>query len=454
MRKRPLAQKRPKNEKKKGLSRKFCLLFFCFVSLQLPVCSADPFASPALNLVVPERADLMAKYLYAKHREWGVSDIFAVHLYYEHLRVWNGFWERNPPKRTFEDFLHGFDCLLDSVKEEAFVPSRSLVLLDREGRIRDGAHRVAACLLYDRPVFLENTSYLCPDWGFSFFEEKGLSEKYLDAMAIQYCELKPNTYLMVIFPSAVGHQEEVDNILMRFADVVYKKQVFLTANGGWNLIQHVYDGEPFIYDEDKARYKSQQCFPLGLISTNPVRVYLLESNYPHHIKACKAAIRAVFKIGNHSVHVTDTHEQAIVMSKALFNKNSLHCLNFRKPVEFDHAEHYLNQYKQWIRSTHQNEDWLCVDSGAVLAIYGLRDCNDWDYLHFDRASFHSGIPGITGHNDTLCYHRWEKERILFDPDYHFFYKGVKFCSLPVVKAMKENRGEPKDLHDLALIKGI
>ena len=273
-------------------------------------------------------------------------------------------------------------------------------------------------------------------------------------MAIQYCELKTNTYIMVIFPSAAGHQEEVDNILTRFADIVHKKQVFLHPNGGLNLILHAYDGEPFIYQRDNARYKSQLCFPPELICTNPVRVYLLESDHPNHIKACKAEIRAIFKIGNHSVHVTDTHEQAMLMSKALFNKNSIHCLNYRKCTDFHNAEQYFNQYKNWIRSSQQNEDWLCVDSGAVLAVYGLRDCNDWDYLHFDKAYSNAGIPGIAGHNDALRYHRWEKERILFDPDYHFFYKGVKFCSLPVVRAMKEDRGEPKDLHDIALIDGI
>jgi hypothetical protein len=89
-----------------------------------------------------------------------------------------------------------------------------------------------------------------------------------------------------------------------------------------------------------------------------------------------------------------------------------------------------------------------------LAIYGLRDCNDWDYLHFGEGSAESGIWGITSHNEELAFHRWEKERILFDPDYHFYYKGVKFSSLPVVRAMKEARGEWKDSRDIALIDAL
>jgi hypothetical protein len=431
-------------------------VYVLFLYAQLSYGSESAY--PAIDLVIPERADLMAKYIYAKHREWGVSDIFAIHLYYEHLRLWNGFWERDPPKRTFEDFLYSFNDLLDSVKGGTFLPSLFPILLDPEGRLRCGAHRLVACLLYDRSLFVEEISSVCPNWGLEFFEDKGLAEKYLDAMAIQYCELKPNTHIMVIFPSAVGYEKEVEDILTRYAKVVYKKLIFLNANGGLNLILHAYDGEPFIYgvegvNYDNARYKSQLCFPPDLISTNPVRIYLLESDNLDHIKTCKAEIRDIFKIANHSVHVTDTHEQAVLMSKALFNKNSLHCLNHRKCAQFCNGNQYFDKYRNWVQS-YRNKDWFCVDSGAVLAIYGLRDCNDWDYLHFDEDSSNSGIPGITSHNDALSYHRFEKERILFDPDYHFFYKGIKFCSLPVVRAMKEMRHEPKDLHDIALIDEI
>ena len=56
------------------------------------------------------RFDLIPKILYAKYREANLNTDFAVDLYREHLRVWNGFKEYdNPDKNTFEKFKESFE---------------------------------------------------------------------------------------------------------------------------------------------------------------------------------------------------------------------------------------------------------------------------------------------------------------------------------------------------------
>ena len=35
--------------------------------------------------------------------------------------------------------------------------------------------------------------------------------------------------------------------------------------------------------------------------------------------------------------------------------------------------------------------------------------------------------------------------------YHFYFNGFKFATLEVIRKMKENRGEPKDINDIKLI---
>ncbi|MDP7133477.1 MAG: glycosyltransferase, partial [Planctomycetota bacterium] len=46
-----------------------------------------------LELFQANRFDVMAKYLYASFRERRIRSTFALHLYAEHLRLWNGFQE-------------------------------------------------------------------------------------------------------------------------------------------------------------------------------------------------------------------------------------------------------------------------------------------------------------------------------------------------------------------------
>ena len=364
------------------------------------------------------------------------------------------FLEYDPPKQNFEDFISAFDSLLDSIKLNGFNSSFPIPL-GSDGVICNGAHRLVSCLLYNKKVAVYKTPYECP-YGFDYFEDRGLESKYLDAMALQYCELKPDSYIMVVFPSAVGHENEIEQIINSYAEIVYKKKITFTTQGGFNLILTAYEHEPFVQEGVgnnylSARYKAKLCFPENLTPHHPARVYLLKSHHIDLIKACKAKIRTIFNIYNDSVHSTDTHKEAIVLARTLFNRNSIHCLNHKKDVSFPLFEHYFEQYRNWLASNQKESAWFAIDSGAILAAYGLRECNYLDFLHYEKEVPAINAAGIDSHNCHLHYHALPLDDILFNPDNYFFYKGIKFCSLSVLKQMKERRGEPKDFHDLWLI---
>ena len=48
----------------------------------------------------------------------------------------------------------------------------------------------------------------------------------------------------------------------------------------------------------------------------------------------KDKIREVFNVGKHSVHITDTKEEAIRTARVVFNDNSIHFLNYAKPNKY------------------------------------------------------------------------------------------------------------------------
>lgn len=213
----------------------------------------------------------------------------------------------------------------------------------------------------------------------------------------------------------------------------------------------LYDQESWMGNAENqyigARYKAQSCFPKKSIH-QPLRVYLVESSTLSSIKKCKEEVRSLYR-NHHTIHTTDTHEQAVVLARALFNQNSLHCLNHRKDHFFPHFEEYLMEYRKHLAG--RESEWFCVDGGAVLAAYGLRECRDFDLLHFEAELPPFNSIEVESHNAYLCFHALPLHNILFDPDHYFFYRGVKFCALPLIKEMKKNRSEPKDLHDITLI---
>jgi len=167
---------------------------------------------------------------------------------------------------------------------------------------------------------------------------------------------------------------------------------------------------------------------------------LLDAKNLETVKEMKNKIRALFKVGNHSVHINDTHEDTIRIAKTVFNTNSIHFLNNRKSVSFPN-------YKKLMADIKPNENEVITGS-TVLSLYGLRDCKDIDKIYYNN-------PPSDSHNQYLKkLYKLTLDDIVNNPIYHLYYNGFKYVSLDVIKNMKKTRNEPKDIIDVKLAEEI
>ena len=141
------------------------------------------------------------------------------------------------------------------------------------------------------------------------------------------------------------------------------------------------------------------------------------------------------------------------MSGYLLNENSRHFISAAKPQPTQRFDHFFEKLKLWIKASNLDSEDFCVDSSAVLAAYGLRDCRDLDFLYYGD-SIDTGMSDVSCHNEEMKYYQHTKNDIIFNPQNHFYYKGIKFASLEVVRAMKKFRNEKKDQVDIRLIASI
>jgi glycosyltransferase involved in cell wall biosynthesis/Flp pilus assembly protein TadD len=58
---------------------------------------------------------------------------------------------------------------------------------------------------------------------------------------------------------------------------------------------------------------------------------------------------------------------------------------------------------------------------------------------------------VNSHNAHAHHHAVSRDEILFHPDHHFYFQGLKFVALSTLRAMKARRAEGKDLKDVAAI---
>ncbi|MCT7976254.1 hypothetical protein [Laspinema olomoucense] len=387
------------------------------------------------------RFDLMAKYIYAKYRELGIESDWALKLYCNNVKTMNGYKEPDGSgKEGKTAFIEEFNRVLDSIKESGFDTINGLVPMVNDYLV-DGGHRTVACLLYNCEIAALLTTEIDENnppipLDYRHFEDRGFKGIFSDAMALEYCRLKPNTYLVIIEPSFLGKSQEVEDILKAQGRIYYQKDVFLWKSG-------------------MAHFKHHLALITGSQKKKPprsgiTRVYVFESETLEEAIAAKQKLNALWDYKTESVYLTQTHEQTLELAELLLNENSIRFLNRTQLNPSSRFHEQLSKYRQELEENQIDSEWVCLSDRAVLAAYGIRDCDQLDVLHkgFDQIT---QLAIASSHNSQLPANGLQKDDIIFNPEHYFYYAGLKFASLDTVIALKQARKTPQDLEDLQAI---
>jgi glycosyltransferase involved in cell wall biosynthesis len=435
------------------IRRKRKYSYFDSMSKQKQIASQDPLRFFNFN-----RFDIAAKTFYVRNKQKNSKSKFYEEIYIRHLEVWNNFQEKFPPKATKEEFLQSFDYLIDDIQKNNFNPSYGKIPTFNDSAI-NGSHRLAACISLNRLVETELASlsegqYTC---DYKYFKNKtnfvssGLSDLYTDEMALEFCRNKDNLFTITLFPSHDCSIQLLIETISQNYGIIYNKEVELTELGKFNYIHNLYYGESWIGSKESGfsgvKEKSSLCFTRG----NKITVLLIEEDDVNNLIDLKLRLREICKVGKHSIHINDTQNETWRIAASVYNENSIHNLNNKKISLTDNFDFYYRKYKEFIAKTSDSEDY-CVDASAVLSAYGLRDCRDLDFLHLlDRPSVDHKIDC---HNHHALHYSVPKDEIIYNPKNHFYFFGIKFAALQVIRDMKVKRNEPKDKIDVKLIDGV
>jgi len=408
-----------------------------------------------LNALKPSRFDIPAKTSFARSILSGNTSSYPQSLYYEHLSIFNGFFEETPRKTSKEEFTSAFHEIIRAHKTESFINKQSPIPMSPSGQIIDGAHRIASAIIQDKDVhFVESPLYQSVPYDFIYFRDKGLSEKSLDSMALEYLRLTPRkTHMVVMYPIIDFTDETASKILREVSDVVYEKTIDISSVGTNNFMHQLYFGESWVdrHNQSSLISKAEASFGTGRTHYQ-IKVILIETHQPlKAISQAKQRIRKHFD-NHHAIHITDTKLESEIVAKMVFNQNSIHLINNQNL--YTPTPRFDDLFKAY-SSKPANEE-RCIDSGGVLAAYGLRDVGgDLDYIYRTTGKHPKESPdGISNHLSEVEHFEHSFDEIITNPAKHFYYLGQKFATLEVVAGMKTNRNEPKDRDDVRLIYSI
>ena len=314
-----------------------------------------------LSLDLENRFDIIVKAVYAA--EWlkkgKVSD-FTTNMYKKHLKVWNNFQEpctfkgqkdwfdASKPcveKTSAQDFIRSFQKTIQSLKENGFDNSKSIVPVTSNLFPLNGAHRIAAAIalrMHTMPVQITSSSHSF-NWDANFFIKKGFDKKYADFASRNFAmysnavesELsflknhKHNLHAVVLFPSVKNQKvNTVKTILTKHAQIITERIFWLNKDAADMFVQQIYPNEAWV--SNGAWGKTNYCFPKGT-ARFPIRVFFISTSLSlKKVLDTKKKIRELYSIGKHSIHITDTRSQAMDVAKMLLNKHSLRYINNTK----------------------------------------------------------------------------------------------------------------------------
>ena len=185
-----------------------------------------------------------------------------------------------------------------------------------------------------------------------------------------------------------------------------------------------------------------------------MRFFIVEFDSLDIATKTKEEIRNLFDLGNHSVHINDTHEETVRVANIAFNDNSIHFLNNSQIKNYSRFFRLLDQYKKWLAENALDQECFCIDASAVMAVYGIREARDVDFLHSGYDGITTDIEKVGSHNDWSEHYPTSIDNLVFNPENYFYHQNLKFTTLDILSQMKENRNEKKDRVDVKLIRKL
>lgn len=397
------------------------------------------------------RFDVAFKLLYIDGLARGKMLDFEEEIYRKHIHAFSlgSFSEPgNGEKNTIIDYENTFSNLYIDIKNKGFDKEKSLIPLAADGSILNGAHRTSIAIYLGSKVSAVRTEIPAYDYGYHFFKKRGVPAKTLDTVALKYIEYANNCFLAIIWPAAVGHEKATEDLM---GGIIYKKEIKLNYLGAHNLLSEAYQDEPWLGSAKNnypgIKHKLTKCFS----SFGKIKIYIFQRESLNETLALKESVRKLFNIGKHALHITDTDEETLRISRLLLNENGRHFLNNAQPNKYQNTLDKISLFTNELNNDQLSISDYALTSDMVMAAYGLRKSLGISYLTVAQKI----VNKTMGYNEKeLSSYTVNEENIVRNQDYHFWFRKVKFVSLPQLYVMKCGSLDEEDVVDSLLIKDL
>ena len=400
-----------------------------------------------MKLITKNRIDTVIGIEYADFYENKYNTNFFIDLHIEYKRAFNNLNELNCKGK--EQHIERFNNLINDIKDkQTNTEPIPVYKYNNEYFIKDGYHRLAILTYYNLNKNLKITdqdpstlSYY--PTNIYFFKNRNYDVKYCNYTMYNFFKnYQKDFHCIILFPNNKQLPQNLLNEINK--DIIYDIDIPMDnfkKNFKNNFIQLQYYNEAWCKNGGYSG-KASLCFRNG----NKLKVYFIKKKELEILVDLKKRIRNYYNTGNDSIHIPDTQEECDLLLD-LLNYNTLSFMN-RTPslyTQFPNFNKLFSELKKFCKENNIDTKKICITSSSVLSVYGIRDCGDMD-LFIDKkyVDIFKNTPFDNDNKYTIDkYYSKHFEDIIYNPDNHFYYQGIKFCNLSIILDYKKYRVNTK-----------
>ena len=301
---------------------------------------------PARTLLKPQRFDLFAKLYYIRNASVNKDD--ALRVYTDHIKAFNpdGREPGRDDKNGAQDFVSVFDRIIEHFGDNEFDDSISVVPVDKNGVILDGAHRVAALAFFGKSVTIaqfDDVEAKC-DFDYTYFKNRGLAWDVADAVALEMTRWVDQLLVACIWPSTDSRQKsQVIEHLANEHRIAFRKDIRCDLRSLANFVGYIYRGQDWTQNPSYVLDKASRVYGKSALS-----IVLFSSETPlASILKEKEAIRQLLGKGKDSLHIADNHEETLDIASVTLDQNKMSQWMTNQTLNF------VNEVSNYLK-----ENWL------------------------------------------------------------------------------------------------
>ncbi len=436
-----------------------------------------------IDFFTPDRLDLIIKYLQAKNYLSSIYNKDVEDLYIRHIIMRTGGIEpedcltHKTDKTSVIDYLNSFKNLILDMKQNGFNPKYPIPV-DKNKKMLNGAHRIATALalnIKEIPTEEVQESSFYP-WDFNWFQENGFSVEDKQRILKGYVDLHlENCSLFVIWQPALRYYGHIQKLIQDHLDIVGSFDLDFEDNyiAFYNILLEIYEFNiRQLNGDDTTIFEKAKLLSADYLN---FRIVVASNQYKNSnediSKLAKQAKQDIRDFLDHRLpkkvfctsHSSDGQKETQYLANILLSPNNIKHLKMRQAI-MRHGEFIQNIRKlsNFLPNIDiHNTDEICVVRSGSMSALGILENSDLDFVIASkhRKKFGNGAISLSSvPYDIEEYNKIGYQNILIDDDvlisddnYHFYFKGLKFANLEIIKNKKLLLLKKKDAQHLRLI---